>query len=259
MSYRNTSRRSGSAKDRTIFLGDTHGHDTWKAIIAYANPDRVVFIGDYFDSRVKELTAAVQMFNMNEIIEFKKTGVMEVILLIGNHDYHYFPEIGYNGTSGYQSGAANEIGRLLNENREHFQMAYLLDNVLCTHAGVGYDWLMNQIYYNPEVDPIDKYINDFWKYKPKSFQFAGIDPYGDSKTQTPIWIRPYSLMSGNKDTFLKEEYIQIVGHTTVDTIDMGKATGGRYYFIDTLGKSGEFLIYEDGVFSKDTIWNKINK
>jgi metallophosphoesterase superfamily enzyme len=95
---------------KTIFLGDTHGRSTWKDIIRNENPDRVVFIGDYFDSHDKELTAAVQMFNMKEIIEFKKTSGIEVILLIGNHDYHYFSEIGYNGTSGYQHGAAIAIG-----------------------------------------------------------------------------------------------------------------------------------------------------
>jgi predicted phosphodiesterase len=240
--------------NKTIFLGDIHGRDIWKNIIAKANPDRVVFIGDYFDSFNKELTAAIQMFNMNEIIELKKTGAMEVILLIGNHDYHYFPEIGYNSTSGYQSGAAPEIGRLLDENREHFQIAYLLDNVLCTHAGVGYDWLMNQMAYSSQHENnITDFINDIWKYKPQSFQFNGWDHYGDSKTQTPIWIRPHSLISGNKNTFIKKQFIQVVGHTAVKTIDMGKSTGGRYYFIDTFDTNGEYLIYEDGVFSKDII------
>lgn len=241
---------------KTIFLGDTHGRSLWKDIIRNEMPDRVVFIGDYFDSHDKELTAAIQMFNFKEIIEFKKTGAMEVIMLIGNHDYHYFPEIGYNGTSGYQSGAALEIGRVLDENREHLQMAYLLDNILCTHAGVGHNWLVEQMDYNSE-DNIADFINDVWKYKPQLFQFNGFDPYGDSWTQTPIWIRPHSLMVGNKDSFLKKQYIQIVGHTQVEVIDMGKATGGKYYFIDALGTCQEFLIYEDGEFNKGSIWNKV--
>jgi hypothetical protein len=60
-------------------------------------------------------------------------------------------------------------------------------------------------------------------------------------------------MAGNRETFLKDQYIQIVGHTQRDKIDMGKSTGGRYYFIDTLSSSGEYLIYDDGVFSKNTI------
>lgn len=240
---------------KTIFLGDTHGRDIWKPIIEKELPDRVVFIGDYFDSRDKEITTAVQIYNMQEIIDFKKYGSAEVILLIGNHDHHYFPEIGYTGTSGYQYGGAAAIGQFLDENREHFQMAYLDDkahyNILCTHAGVGYDWLVNQRKY--EEGNIADFINDVWKYKPGMFVFYGYEGSGDSRTQTPIWIRPYSLMSGNKDTFLKEQYIQIVGHTTVDTIDMGKATGGKYYFIDALGTCQEYLIYEDGVFSKGKI------
>lgn len=238
---------------KTIFLGDTHGRDIWKPIIEKELPDKVIFIGDYFDSYDKELTTAVQIYNVQEIINFKKYGSAEVILLIGNHDYHYFPEIGYNGTSGYQYGGASAISQFLDENREHFQMTYLFDDVLCTHAGVGYNWLFSQMNYNITEGNVADFINDLWKYKPKSFQFAGHDPYGDSKTQTPIWIRPRSLVRGNKNTVLKEQFIQIVGHTTVDQIDMGKSTGGRYYFIDTLGRSGEYLIYEDKVFSKDSI------
>jgi hypothetical protein len=134
-------------------------------------------------------------------------------------------------------------------------MVYLDDkahyNILCTHAGVGYDWLVEQRKY--KEGNIADFINDVWKYQPHHFAFYGSNPYGDNKTQTPIWIRPGSLMSGNKDTFLKEQYIQIVGHTQVNTIDMGKATGGKYYFIDALGTCQEYLIYEDGVFSKGTI------
>jgi hypothetical protein len=48
---------------------------------------------------------------------------------------------------------------------------------------------------------------------------------------------------------LKKEYIQVVGHTQVRKIDIkGKATGGRYYFIDTFDTSGQFLIYENEEF-----------
>jgi uncharacterized protein with NAD-binding domain and iron-sulfur cluster len=43
----------------------------------------------------------------------------------------------------------------------------------------------------------------------------------------------------------------------IKVIDMGKATGGHYYFIDALDTTQEYLIYEDGVFSKGTIWNQV--
>ena len=35
---------------KTIFIGDIHGRSIWKDIVARENADRVVFIGDYFDS-----------------------------------------------------------------------------------------------------------------------------------------------------------------------------------------------------------------
>ena len=227
---------------KTIFLGDTHGRSLWKDIIAKESPDRVVFIGDYFDSF--DIKGTEQMFNFKEIIAFKESNQCEVILLIGNHDYHYYP--GGETYSGYQHGAAPAIKQLLEENKHHMQMCYQLDNILCSHAGIGHNWLVEQEKY--ESGSIADFVNDIWNYKPNRFIFYGFDPYGDNKTQTPIWIRPASLLSGNKDTFLKTDYIQIAGHTQVRKIDIeGKATGGRYYFIDAI-EIGQYLIYENNQF-----------
>ena len=227
---------------KTIFLGDTHGRSLWKDIIAKESPDRVVFIGDYFDSF--DIKGTEQMFNFKEIIAFKESNQCEVILLIGNHDYHYYP--GGETYSGYQHGAAPAIKQLLEENKHHMQMCYQLDNILCSHAGIGHNWLVEQEKY--ESGSIADFVNDIWNYKPNRFIFYGFDPYGDNKTQTPIWIRPKSLLAGNKETFLKKDYIQIAGHTQVNKIDIeGKATGGRYYFIDAI-EVGQYLVYEDNEF-----------
>ena len=227
---------------KTIFLGDTHGRSLWKDIIAKESPDRVIFIGDYFDSF--DIKGTEQMFNFKEIIAFKESNQCEVILLIGNHDYHYYP--GGETYSGYQHGAAPAIRQLLEENKHHMQMCYQLDNILCSHAGIGHNWLVEQQGHSSE--PIDDFVNDVWKYRPNAFMFYGFNPYGDNKTQTPIWIRPASLLSGNRDTFLKKDYIQIAGHTQVNKIDIeGKATGGIYYFIDAI-EVGQYLIYENNQF-----------
>ena len=227
---------------KTVFIGDIHGRDVWKNIIEVEKPNRVVFIGDYFDSF--DISPAEQQYNFKEIIEFKEKGECEVIMLVGNHDFHYYP--GGEQYSGYQRGAAPANRQLLEENKHHLQMCYLMDNILCSHAGISHDWLVTQNGYGNE--PIDEFVNHIWQHRPNSFMFFGLDPTGDSQTQTPIWIRPLSLLRGNRDTFLKEKYIQIVGHTQVNMIDMkGKATGGNDYFIDALG-IGEYLIYEDGEF-----------
>ena len=241
---------------KTIILGDTHGRSIWKDIVAQEKADRVIFIGDYFDSF--DIDPVTQQYNFKEIIEFKEKGECEVILLIGNHDFHYLP---MNETySGYKHGAMPVNRQLLEENKHHLQMCYQLDNILFTHAGIGSDWLTYQNKYEPGVDPgtIADFVNAIWKYQPNRFMFCGIDPYGNSKTQTPIWIRPQALMAGNRDTFLKEEYIQVVGHTHVKKIDIeGKATGSRYYFIDTFDDSSQFLIYEDGEFKVGVVENEV--
>ena len=45
---------------------------------------------------------------------------------------------------------------------------------------------------------------------------------------------------------VKKTMIQVVGHTAVKEIDAkGKATGGRYYFIDCFDTTLQYLVYEN--------------
>jgi hypothetical protein len=61
-------------------------------------------------------------------------------------------------------------------------------------------------------------------------------------------------MCANKNT-LRKKFIQIVGHTEVNKLDLvgaQKTAGGRYYLIDCLGTSGEYLIIENGILKTNT-------
>ena len=227
---------------KTLVLGDTHGRPLWKEIVVYEQPDRVIFIGDYFDS-YDDFTAAEQMWNFKQIINFKLSGKAEVIILVGNHDFHYMD--GSEHYSGYQFGAAAGINILLSDNMEHLQMAYQMGEFLFTHAGVSHDWYtywMKMLHL--EGGSVVDNINEIWKTSSRPFRFAGYDPYGDSKDSSPIWIRPKSLQKANRDT-LCDQFIQVVGHTQQKKIDTeGKSTGGRYYYIDTLGTSGQYMVLE---------------
>jgi hypothetical protein len=237
---------------KTVVLGDTHGRSNWKLAIYQEEPiDKLIFIGDYFDSF--DIPGLEQIHNFKEIIQYKeKNPQVEVVLLIGNHDYHYFPEIGHTSTSGYQNKIAPSITQVIDENRYHLQMAYQMDEFLFTHAGVSPEFL-DQVFGRDgwNKDKVVEDLNELFKYKPRSFDFNGFDPYGDNTYQTPIWIRPGSLMASNKrhSKGLKKDYIQIVGHTGMKKLDLegsDKFTGGRYYFIDTMDTSGDYLIIEDG-------------
>lgn len=238
-------------KMKTIVLGDTHGRGVWQLIVQKENPDRVIFIGDYWDSF--DIPYLEQMYNFKQIVHaaYSNPDRREFILLTGNHDVHYQRWAIQAGEcySGFQSIHANDICQEMEQ--PHVQslmkMAYKMDNFLFTHAGITQTWLDNMEIENDE-NMVDV-INDYAKYKPQMFGFGAVgrkgyvDGYGDNIWQGPTWVRPRSLMKDSKDL----GYIQVVGHTGQNQIDIkGKATGGKYYFIDTLGTSGEYLIIEDG-------------
>lgn len=222
----------------TIVAGDTHGKDCWKHIIDREHCDRFLFIGDYFDSFT--LSAEAQMNNFLDITAAKETGYPEIIMLTGNHDFHYMPGVTEVYT-GYSENSAVAIRYLIQQNLHHLSMCHQEDNIFFTHAGITKQWLKNHNI------PLDQYlcqsINDQWKYKPLSFKFQGYDPNGDNITQSPIWVRPYSLM---------KEHIsgirQVVGHTAKKHVEVKDSPkqNNKYYFIDCLESSMEYLRIEDG-------------
>ena len=55
---------------------------------------------------------------------------------------------------------------------------------------------------------------------------------------------------------LKKDYIQVVGHTQMHKIDLkgsDQFTGGRYYFIDTMDTSGDYLVIQDNQLTVNSI------
>ncbi len=229
---------------KTIVISDIHGRSIWKLITHLEKPERVVFIGDYFDSFI--FSAEEQLKNFKEIIEYKNRGNVEVILLIGNHDMYMCPAMMQIHTKGYQSGAAENIMRILQENKQHLKMAFAQGNFLFTHAGVSNTWLVDINDYDDDFSAtsIAGFINLVWKHRHLRFKFNRVfDSEGDDVCQTPIWIRPRSLMLDAKP-LSDAGIIQVVGHTIVDNVtDMN--SNGKYWFTDTLGVSGEYMVIEN--------------
>jgi hypothetical protein len=54
-------------------------------------------------------------------------------------------------------------------------------------------------------------------------------------------------MSGNKNTFLNDQYIQVVGHTEVKEMPMKLMLENKLFLIDAL-PVGNYLIYEENYF-----------
>ncbi len=230
---------------RIIALGDIHGRTIWEQIIAKEKFDKVVFIGDYFDT-FEDISAEQQKENFKEILAYKKANMDKVVLLFGNHDYHYLGS-STESYEGYQSWQKTDIQELLHPaiDAELLQMCFVWQNMLFTHAGVTQTWCDNNLI---QREFIEESINELFKFKPNSFKFTGGKNrsfFGDDVEQTPIWVRPRSLM---KDRI--EGFIQVVGHTAYENLIISDDV----IFIDTLGTSGEYLIWDDFKFSVGKIY-----
>ena len=221
---------------RIIALGDTHGRTNWKQIISNEKFDKVVFMGDYFDT-YEDISPEQQKENFKDIIAYKKANMNKVVLLFGNHDFHYLRNI--NETySGYQQWQKTDIQELLHPaiDAELLQMCFVWQNMLFCHAGVTQTWCKNNLV---QKEFVEQSINELFKYKPNVFRFTSgrnHSPYGDDVEQSPIWVRPNSLL---RDKI--EGFIQVVGHTTQNKL----VITDDIILIDTLGTSGEYLIWDN--------------
>lgn len=214
-------------KKKIIAIGDIHGRDVWRKI---PDADRVVFVGDYFDSR-SGISGVAQLENFFDICHYKMENPEKVVLLLGNHDYHYLRGVSESYT-GYQPLMRFTFELALHEarNKGLMQWVYLEDGFLFSHAGVTKTWL------KANGGDLSK-INDL---PDKAFRFNPGDndsPVGDDVCQSPIWVRPGSLEADRL-----ESVVHVVGHTMQD----GIGVGDDVIYIDAL-ESGEYLEITDGV------------
>ena len=203
-----------------VFIGDIHGRTIWKKIIDLEpDADRYIFFGDYFDP-YEPIPFDVQAQNFRDILNLKARLGERVVLLLGNHDYHYYTDV--RPYSRYDFRNAGTIKSLLTENLEAFQIAFQFGNFLCSHAGVSSTWLDTWFPDGWVWIGIDMKINSLHAEKPEAFDYFVGDRsgYGEDERQGPLWIRPNAL----KSTLIhsEREQTQIVGHTQNMSIDLKK-------------------------------------
>ena len=207
-----------------VILGDIHGRDIWKKIVEVEqSADVVVFVGDYFDSRDR-VAGAKQLQNFKDIVAYKhhteSNSHKRVVLLFGNHDFHYMPWFTREPYSGYLPYMAAKYKRVLVETLPQMRVAFALGNVLVSHAGVSVEWLRRFVgptsavgpWETADIQTISDAVNETFFAKPSAFDFNGFNPFGDDPQQSPIWIRPEALKKANAGSMLPS-ITQVFGHT----------------------------------------------
>lgn len=223
---------------KIIAVGDSHGRNNWKKILEKEKTfDKFLFIGDYFDTHY-DVSVDQQIQNFIDILNFKKENVDKVILLIGNHDFHYLK--GAQETySGYQKFRAVDINEVLEPavSTGLLQMCYVYENYVFTHAGLTKTWCSDN---DINLSELEDSVNRRFMSNIESFRFTYGDNFsnsGDDVTQPPIWVRIPSLLADRL-----EGYRFVVGHTTLQELTITDHLIG----VDTIGTSEEYLVIIDG-------------
>lgn len=231
---------------KRLILGDIHGHNTWKDIIDKENPQEIIILGDYFDSF--GIKSEDQIKNFKNILEFRKvfnkdSKYESMKLIMGNHDFHYIHNINEH-YSGWNQNTYNAICDIFIDCIDHeiFKMCIFdeINNTLYSHAGVSNAWIVKRCN-NSSLYDINSLDYNYFK-----FTFAeGGDCYGSSPLNSPIWIRPESLLK-NPIRYKGKILTQIVGHTHLREKPLIKEFNssiideeneiGKLYVIDTLPK-----------------------
>lgn len=224
-------------------IGDIHGREIWKTLI---KKDAVnIFVGDYLDPYI-DISFEQCLQNFQDIITLKQLNPQSIILLLGNHDLHYF-DVGEH-YSRYDYDNALTIRSFLCDNIHWFHgIAYSIDNkILVSHAGVTLTWLVRHGFSADEEitpDNVAQHINNlffsdymgtyYWNSLENFLFDSCCDPgdfIGDSAGAPPTWVRPATLIENN--VFANTDYVQVVGHTQMPNIHKVD----NVYFIDCLGK-----------------------
>lgn len=131
------------AEAQILVIPDVHGRTFWKEAVARHPNLPVVFLGDYLDPYgAEKISEKDALSNFEEILEFKKSNMERVTLLIGNHELHYLCM--ERKFSRKDTVNAPRIHDILYENLKLFCLATSArcgeKAFLFTHAGILQPW-----------------------------------------------------------------------------------------------------------------------
>ena len=223
---------------KLIVIGDVHGLTKWRKVID-KHPDafRYVFLGDYCDPYDASITDERVIDNFIDIINFKKLYPERVILLLGNHDMHYLASDTPKG-SRYNLSLSMMLNDLFVGNKAFFQLAYVCNRLLFTHAGVLKSWLEE---FSDNTQFIAEQINE--RSDDQALLQCGFLRGGLSLVGGPLWA---DLEEFTTDELLPG-LVQIVGHNRVSTIQVKGSSiqsTGYVVFCDSLHKDN-YLVVEN--------------
>ena len=201
---------------KILIIPDVHGRGFWKEATKNGKYEKVIFLGDYADPYEDEgITEDAAIDNFKAIIDYKLQNPDQVVLLLGNHDLHYYSEYYSEIVAGsrYSPQAAITLQPLFQKNKKHFQLAWETDwgdrHYLFSHAGITQTWLKRNLDLIRKPDA--RHLNRLLKTNEglETLAQVGIMRWGDYPSGSIVWADSTELAVSNP---LPNTY-QIVGHT----------------------------------------------
>lgn len=221
---------------KILIIPDVHGRKFWRKAIE-TEWDKVIFLGDYVDPYDGEAKQSEVMFELIDIVEFKRQNPDKVTLLWGNHDLFYWCKPYrkfFDYWSRHDDLRHNDIQAYFRENLDKFQWADQYENFLFTHAG-----LTNGFVKQLELENYNaKTINNAFATEKTQEELAKVSYYrgGPDAFGSIVWadIREHLSNIPCKEV---ANFFQIFGHTYARTYILTKHfamldTGGGYFYLD---------------------------
>ena len=212
--------------EKLIIIPDIHNkHNIAEKIIQKESPDRVIFLGDYFDDfgdtpedagdTARWLTESLQEKNR--------------IHLIGNHDLNYITDNPDLRCSGYDS-SKHKVIREYGIKWDRLKLYFWVDGWLLTHAGLSNKFYQEISSRGPVKRVMEEAVRDIEDMEDtdrvRPFLQAGILRGGTSPVGGIVWCdyREFEDIPGVR---------QIFGHTRDVKVRHRARMNSEHYCIDT--------------------------
>lgn len=130
-----------------LILPDIHGRTFWKDAVEHEQFATIIFLGDYLDPYPSEgINDEQALANFKEIIAYGMSHD-NVVLLLGNHDMHYYSHLFAKNamSSRFCFAMITELIELFTRHKNMFRLAWETTlngyHYLFTHSGVSDGWL----------------------------------------------------------------------------------------------------------------------
>lgn len=215
---------------KLLLISDVHGRSFWKDAIEkhFDECNKVIFLGDYLDAYPdEEITRKQEKNNFAEILKLKENNKDKVILLLGNHCYHYIHR-DFTRSSRFSSSNAYSYKEMFLSHESFFKIAHeeIINDkkYLFTHAGVMKSWYERNKEIIGELN-VDN-LNKLQGFKRGVAALAEVSKYRfwlGEKSGSPLWSDVREKIDDNKseidhvveneDSYVDEFDYQIFGHT----------------------------------------------